>query len=137
MWVWSLSRKDPLEEGMTTYSRILVWRIPWTEESGRLQSMVSQSQTRLKRLSTHTCTMSLSFGFQLENNLGALKKKCAYPWTFSGLSCFFNILNMILRCKKCWKMLKVWREKELRKIINREMIEKKAFRMLMKGQIQG
>ena len=50
---------------------------------------------------------------------------------------FFNILNMILRCKKCWKMLKVWREKELRKIINREMIEKKAFRMLMKGQIQG
>ena len=34
-------------------------------------------------------------------------------------------------------MLKGWREKELRKIINREMTEKKAFRMLMKGQIQG
>ena len=33
-WVWSLSWKDPLELGMTTYSSILAWRIPWTEESG-------------------------------------------------------------------------------------------------------
>ena len=30
---------DPLEKGITTYSSILAWRIPWTEESGRLQSM--------------------------------------------------------------------------------------------------
>ena len=29
---------DPLEEGMATHSRILAWRIPWTEESGGLQS---------------------------------------------------------------------------------------------------
>ena len=34
--------KDPLEEGMATYSRILAGRIPWTEESGGLQSMGSQ-----------------------------------------------------------------------------------------------
>ena len=33
---------DPLEEGMATYSSILAWRIPWTEESGALQSMASQ-----------------------------------------------------------------------------------------------
>ena len=38
---------------MTTHSSILAWRIPWTQESGRLQSMGSQSQTRLKRLSAH------------------------------------------------------------------------------------
>ena len=31
--------EDPLEEGMATYSSILAWRILWTEESGRLQSM--------------------------------------------------------------------------------------------------
>ena len=37
--VWSLGREDPLEKGMATYSRILAWRIPWTEESGRLQSI--------------------------------------------------------------------------------------------------
>ena len=34
-------------KGMATHSSILVWRIPWTEEPGRLQSMGSQSQTRL------------------------------------------------------------------------------------------
>ena len=35
----SLDWKDPLEEGMATHSSILAWRIPWTEELGRLQSM--------------------------------------------------------------------------------------------------
>ena len=39
--VQSLGWKDPLEKGMTTHSSILVWRIPWTEEPGRLQSMGS------------------------------------------------------------------------------------------------
>ena len=34
--------KDPMEKAMATYSSILAWRIPWTEEPGRLQSMGSQ-----------------------------------------------------------------------------------------------
>ena len=34
-----LGLKDPLEKGMATYSSMLVWRIPWTEKPGRLQSM--------------------------------------------------------------------------------------------------
>ena len=37
-----LGWEDPLEEGMATHSSILAWRIPWTEEPGRLQSMGSQ-----------------------------------------------------------------------------------------------
>ena len=37
--VQSLGWKDPLEKGMATYSSILAWRIPWTEEPGGLQSM--------------------------------------------------------------------------------------------------
>ena len=37
--VLSLSQEDPLEEGMATSSNILAWRIPWTEEPGRLQSI--------------------------------------------------------------------------------------------------
>ena len=41
-WVWSLAWEDPLEEGMATHSSILAWRIPLTEEPGRLQSMGSQ-----------------------------------------------------------------------------------------------
>ena len=37
-WVQSLGWEDPLEEGMATHFRILAWRVPWTEESGGLQS---------------------------------------------------------------------------------------------------
>ena len=36
--VQSLGQEDPVEEGMATHSRILAWRIPWTEEPGGLQS---------------------------------------------------------------------------------------------------
>ena len=41
-WVQSLSWEDPLGKGMIIHSSILTWRIPWTEEPDRLQSMVSQ-----------------------------------------------------------------------------------------------
>ena len=37
--VQSLFWGDPLEKGMATHSRILAWKIPWTEKRGRLQSM--------------------------------------------------------------------------------------------------
>ena len=37
--VQSLGREDPLEQGMATHSSILIWRIPWTEEPGGLQSI--------------------------------------------------------------------------------------------------
>ena len=46
MRVHSLGREDPPEEEMATHSSILAWRIPWTEESGRLQSMGSQRRGR-------------------------------------------------------------------------------------------
>ena len=39
--VQSLDLEDPLKKGMATHSSILAWRIPWTEEPGGLQSMVS------------------------------------------------------------------------------------------------
>ena len=42
MQVQSLGQEDPLEEEMATYSSILAWKIPWTEETGELQSMGSQ-----------------------------------------------------------------------------------------------
>ena len=41
-WILSLGWEDPLAEGMATHSSILAWRIPWIEESGRLQSIGSQ-----------------------------------------------------------------------------------------------
>ena len=39
IWVRSLSWKDPLEKEMAIHSSILAWKIPWTEEPNRLQSM--------------------------------------------------------------------------------------------------
>ena len=39
MRIQPLGQKDPLEKGMAIHSSILAWRIPWTEEPGRLQSM--------------------------------------------------------------------------------------------------
>ena len=44
-WVRPLGWEDPLEKEMATHSNILAWRIPWTEETSRLQSLGSQSQT--------------------------------------------------------------------------------------------
>ena len=41
--VQSLGWEDPLEKGIATHSSILAWRIPWTEESGGLQSMELQN----------------------------------------------------------------------------------------------
>ena len=51
-WVQSLGQEDPLEEGVATHSSILAWRIPWTEEPGR----VSKSWVQLKCLNTHAHT---------------------------------------------------------------------------------
>ena len=39
MWVQSLGQEDPLEKETATYSNILAWKIPWTEELGGLQTM--------------------------------------------------------------------------------------------------
>ena len=39
---WSLGQEDTLEKEMATHSNILAWRIPWTGEPGRLQSIVLQ-----------------------------------------------------------------------------------------------
>jgi len=47
IWVQSLAWEDPLEKGMATYSSVLAWRIPWTEEPVELVHGVAKSQTRL------------------------------------------------------------------------------------------
>ena len=52
-WVRFLGQEDPLEKEMATHSRILAWRIPWTEEPGGLQSMRSQEADTTERLNHH------------------------------------------------------------------------------------
>ena len=44
MQVGSLGQEDPLEKGMATFSSILAWKIPWTEEPGEFKSMGSQKE---------------------------------------------------------------------------------------------
>ena len=48
--VQSVGWEDPLEKEMATHSSILAWKIPWTEERGRLQSMGSQRVDTTERL---------------------------------------------------------------------------------------
>ena len=52
-WVRSVGWEDPLEKGTATYSSILAWRTPWTEELGRPQSVGLQSWTQLGDFHTH------------------------------------------------------------------------------------
>ena len=56
--VRSLGWED-LEKGTATHSSVLAWRIPWTEEPGRLQSMGSQSQTQLIDFHFHFSSLNL------------------------------------------------------------------------------
>ena len=71
---------------MTAYSSILAWRILWTEEPGRLQSMGLQSWTQLKQLSacacmhTHTLTHTHTHAWQVqEEGAGILSCSLLYP----------------------------------------------------------
>ena len=58
--VQSLGQEDLLEKEMATYSSVLVWEIPWTEEPGRLQFMVLQkSQTQLSNQTTNVLSYSV------------------------------------------------------------------------------
>ena len=60
-WVRSLGRKDPLEKEKATHSSILAWRIPWTKEPGRLQSVGSQRVRHDWETSLSFLSFSLSF----------------------------------------------------------------------------
>ena len=52
-WVRSLGWEDPLEKEMATHSSTLAWKIPWTEEPGRLQSMGHKELDTTERLQFH------------------------------------------------------------------------------------
>ena len=85
--VQTLGPEDLLEKGMGTYSSILAPRIAWTEEPGGLQSMESQSQTRLS---------DLHFHFQLPfTKLPLGNLWCVWLW-WCILNALFKILTTIL-----------------------------------------
>ena len=64
-WVQSLGRQDPLEKEMAIHSSTLAWKIPWTEEPGRLHTVhgVAKSQTRLSNFTSHIIQNCISLYF--------------------------------------------------------------------------
>ena len=52
-WLHFLGWEDPLEKKMATHSSILAWKIPWTEETGRLQFMALQGLDITEQLNHH------------------------------------------------------------------------------------
>ena len=59
-WLQFLGQEDPLEKGMTTHFNILAWRIPWTEETGGLQSTGSQRVRHVSRTNSVSQPMDCS-----------------------------------------------------------------------------
>ena len=83
MQVRSPAWEDPLEEDMATNSSFLVCRIPRTEQPGRIQPIGSQSQTRLKQLSTHVQGLVSQSCPTLCDPMDCSPFLC--PWGFSRL----------------------------------------------------
>ena len=80
-WVQSLGREDSLEAEMTIHSSILVWRLPWTEEPGRLQSRgLLKSRTRLSGSHTHTPGLMVLFPVLFLHHLLSLSAR--HPFVF-------------------------------------------------------
>ena len=74
-WARSSDREDPLEKEMAIHSSTLAWKIPWTEEPGRLQSMGSQ---RVR----HDWATSLSFFHELKPSMPA--ERVYLAWRVAG-----------------------------------------------------
>ena len=92
IWVQSLGWDDPLEEGITTHSSILAWRIPWTEEPGGLQSMGSQRVGHdwvTRHITVHVakipqveCLWFVYFSTWIQTSIKSLPR--GLPWQSSG-----------------------------------------------------
>ena len=81
--VWSLGQEDPLEKGLAIHSGILAWRIPWTEETGRLQSVGSQRVGHDWATNTNTKVMEQyywSVQFSSVQSLNQLACMLALNW---------------------------------------------------------
>ena len=86
MRVHSLDQKDPLEEGMAAYSSILAWRVPWTKQPGRLQSIGSQ-RVRLSLVTDHACTQTRRISYPTFSGYIWIQK-----FLSNGTSCEVNVL---------------------------------------------
>ena len=89
-WVQSLGQWDPLEKGVATHSRILAWRVAWTEEPRRLPSMGSQRVGHDWETNTtmHICmciTNAFHFSPHLRSRPLELERRVCLEWTWTGI----------------------------------------------------
>ena len=87
MWVWSLGWEDPLKKGMATYSSILAWGSPWTDEQ-RLWSIRSQKSQTCEHAYTHAEILTSHFllvPWELKMKC-VLKRLVNHKWHKSELS---------------------------------------------------
>ena len=106
-WVLSLDWEDPLEKGMATHSSILAWRIPWTEEPGRLQSMGSQrvrhDRPTFTMQSTNMCTQCHHSTGQNLHHISPGQLQLFHKWSF----CFGSFNAYIYVCM-CVYIIQSW-----------------------------
>ena len=95
--VWALGWEDPLEKEMAIHSSTIAWKIPWTEDTGRLQSMESQ-RVRHDWVTSHSFTFIHLLSLPATENWS--RKKCARFSVWGKNVCMFYRhpkLNV------CWK----------------------------------
>ena len=99
-WIQLLNQEDPLEEDMATHSSILVWRIPWTEEPGGLQSTGAQKDTT--GATYHTPTHPKN-----SDNWHVLEIKRSVLWKGHILLCLWSFEHGVLcECKDNAELVK-------------------------------
>ena len=86
IWVRFLGWEDPLEDGMATHSSTLAWRIPWTEEAGRLQS-IGRKESDTTEATEH------SFSELLASPQSLLQSKISASFGFLSFFFFFSWLD--------------------------------------------
>ena len=84
--IWSMGWEDPLEKGMASHSSIPAWRIPWTQEPGRLPSMRSQRIRHDWVTNTHTHVVDLHYCVSFRSTAKCFR----YIYIFSRL---FSIIS--------------------------------------------
>ena len=99
--VQSLDWEDPLEKEMATHSSILAWRIPWTEQPGRPQSMQSQrvshdwvTDTFFFLFVNYLLNFLLSFVLNFKNTCSLLLNNLCGFFVFSGLDSYVEDKHM-------------------------------------------
>ena len=106
-WLQPLGWEDPLEKDMATHSSTLVWKIPWTEEPGRLQSTGSQSRKRLSDFThqRHRHTDTPTHTRPPAPGQGLVEGDC--PRIFSSLaeSCWMAHPAAWCQGDTCWSVL--------------------------------